>query len=123
MTEKVEIGTNDRFDAWKWAIVWLLLAAGIGGFYYFSEIMLAARVVGLLLVGGGAVWVASLTEKGRLALGFTRESHIEVRKVVWPTRQETLQVTGIVVVVVILMSFMIWAIDSFLFWIVQELTS
>jgi preprotein translocase subunit SecE len=60
--------------------------------------------------------------KGRTAVAFAKESRTEVRKVVWPTRQEAIQTTGIVLVVTLLMSLLLWGLDSVLFWLVGLIT-
>jgi preprotein translocase subunit SecE len=62
------------------------------------------------------------TEKGSNALLFAKEARTEVRKVVWPTRQEAIQTTGIVLVVTVLMSLLLWGLDSVLFWLVGLVT-
>ncbi len=123
MDAKVETPENTRQDNLKWLVGLILLAAGIIGFYYFSEYMLLLRVVALLALAGAAVWILSQTQKGRYAREFLRGAHSEVRKVVWPSRRETLQVTGIVILMVIIVALMIWLVDSILFWIVRSLTS
>ena len=120
---KAEVRGEARLDILKWIAVWVLLGGAMFGFYYFSAESLLLRVLGLLIIAGVAVLLAVRTEKGRFALDFMRETQTEVRKVVWPTRQETVQTTGVVVFMVILIALMIWAIDSILFWIVQKLTA
>jgi preprotein translocase subunit SecE len=59
---------------------------------------------------------------GKAAWEFRREAIIEVRKVVWPTRKETVQTTMVVLVVVIIMAILLWALDSMLAWAVRYLT-
>ncbi len=122
MNTKTESASANKLDTVKWLAVWLLLAAGLMSFYYFSEISLLLRVVFLLAAVGGAVFIALHTAKGQGAWAFTQEAHIEVRKVVWPTRRETLQMTGVVILMVIIVALMIWAIDSILFWLVRMVT-
>jgi len=113
---------SPKLDAIKWLLVILLFAAGIVGFYHFAEHSLLLRVVSLLSVVGIAAFIASTTDKGRRTKDFIRETHIEVRKVVWPTKQETIQMTGIVLLMVVLVALIIWALDTFLLWIVRWLT-
>ena len=62
------------------------------------------------------------TVKGRTAVAFAKESRTEVRKVVWPTRQEAVQTTGIVLVATLIMSLLLWGLDSVLFWVVGLIT-
>ena len=122
MSTKTDATASDKLDFFKWFLVVLLLGVGIVSFYYFAEHSLLLRVLGLLLVMGIAVLIASTTTKGRSTLKFLRDSHLEVRRVVWPTRQETVQMTGVVFVMVVLVSLIIWLVDSFLFWLVRLLT-
>jgi len=114
---------NDRLDTVKWLVAAILLGVGIVGFYYFDTVSTVIRVLVLLLIAGGVVFLLYTTQKGRFAWGFIQEAHLEVRKVVWPSRQETLQTTGIVILMVLVVALMIWLIDSLLFWIVQTLTT
>ena len=108
-------------DAAKWAGAFVILASGIGGFYYWSDESLLLRVIGLLALSAAALFVAVQTEKGRAAWEFVRESHTEVRKVVWPTRKETTQTTLIVIAMVGLVAIIMWILDGFLAWLVKLL--
>ncbi len=120
MTTKTS--TSSSFDLIKWIIAIAILSTGIVGFYYFEDKSLLLRVIALLSFAGVAVFIASKTFKGRNTIDFFRETNVEVRKVVWPSRQETIQTTAIVMFVVVLVALMIWALDSTLFWIVGLLT-
>lgn len=122
MSTKTDATASDKLDFFKWFSVVLLLGVGIVGFYYFAEHSQLLRVLGLLLVIGLAVLIASTTTKGHATLKFLRESHLEVRRVVWPTRQETVQMTGVVFVMVMLVALIIWLVDSLLFWLVRLFT-
>ena len=108
-------------DAAKWAGAFVILASAIGGFYYWSDESLLLRVIGLLALSATALFVAVQTEKGRAAWEFVRESHTEVRKVVWPTRKETTQTTLIVIAMVGLVAIILWVLDGFLAWLVKLL--
>ena len=108
-------------DGVKWAVAGVLLLAGIGGFHYFEDQSLLFRVIGLLFVIAAVTAVALTTEKGRAGWVFVRDARTEVRKVVWPTRRETLQTTGIVIVMVGLVALMLWMLDSLLGWLVRML--
>ena len=122
MNIKTGAQTTDRLDIFKWLVVILLVAGGIVSFYYFDEQSVLIRVVSLLVIAIIAAWVAAKTEKGRYTLNFIHESHIEVRRVVWPTRQETIQMTSIVLFMVVLLALVIWMLDGTLMWIVRLLT-
>ena len=101
-------------DLAKWIVAFAVLASGIGGFYYWSDESLLLRVIGVLLLSGAALFVAVQTEKGRSAWDFVRESHTELRKVVWPTRKETTQTTLIVIAMVGLVAIIMWILDGLL---------
>jgi preprotein translocase subunit SecE len=120
MSSRVEAASSMP-DVLKWIAAAALLAAGLIGFYVFAEYSTLLRVVGLLLAVGMSVAVAVQTEKGRYIWDFMRESRTEVRKVVWPTRQETMQTTLIVVAVVTVVALIMWSLDSMLGWIVRLL--
>ena len=120
MSTRVEAASSMP-DVMKWIAAAAFLAAGLVGFYMFAEYSTLLRVVGLLLALGLSVVVAVQTEKGRSVWDFMRESRTEVRKVVWPTRQETIQTTLIVMAVVALMAVIMWALDSMLGFLVRML--
>ena len=100
------------FDTVKLALAVLLLIAGVVGFYFFKDqAQPLVRVIGLLAVVAVALGISLQTAKGREVSSFVREAQIEVRKVVWPTRQETVQTTLIVIVVVIVVAIFLWLLD------------
>ena len=107
-------------DAVKWAVALALLGGGIAGYYVYAEFSQLYRIIGLLVAAGVALFIIGQTVKGQEAFGFIRESRNEVRKVVWPTRKETVQTTGIVFVVVVLVGLFLWALDSMLGWMVGK---
>ena len=106
-------------DPVKWVGAFVILASSIAGFYYWSDESLLLRVIGLLVLSAAALFVAVQTEKGRATWDFVRESHTEVRKVVWPTRKETTQTTLIVIAMVGLVAIILWALDGLLAWLVK----
>jgi preprotein translocase subunit SecE len=122
MTTKTDTTIKNKIDLFKWLLAVLLLSTGIIGFYYFTEHSLLLRVISLLIVFGIAGFIASTTEKGQATISFLHESHLEVRRVVWPTRQETIQMTGVVLLMVVLVALIIWSLDSLLLWLVRLLT-
>ncbi len=124
MSTKTEASnTQNNADVAKWIAAVALLVVGLVGFYYFSQTPLLVRVIALLALSGGAVFLALQTIKGQAAWNFTQSAQLEMRKVVWPTKQETLQTTGIVVLMALVMAIMIWIIDSLLFMLVKFLTT
>ena len=84
------------------------------GYYYFEQESLLYRVLGMLAVIGVGVWVALTTAKGKGLLGFMTGARAEVRKMVWPTRVETMQTTLMVFIIVVLLSIFLWFVDMLL---------
>lgn len=109
-------------NSFKWAIVIVLLALGVAGNYHFSDQSMLVRVVGLLVVTALAVVIAFQTQKGKRFWEFAQESRNELRKVVWPSRQETIQTTIMVLGVVAIVGLILWGVDILLLKIVAWLT-
>jgi preprotein translocase subunit SecE len=120
MNSNVET-VNVKFDIVKLVLAVAFVVTGIIGFYYFADLSILVRTIGLLVCVGISVVIALNTEKGRNMWGFFQNAQIEVRKVVWPTREETLQTTLIVIFVVILVAISLWLIDMFLGWSIRSL--
>ncbi|MCP4877813.1 MAG: preprotein translocase subunit SecE [Gammaproteobacteria bacterium] len=120
MVSKTE-QTTSAIDTFKLMTAVLVLIAGVVGFYYFEEESQLLRVLGMLAVAVVAFFIAATSEPGRRGLGFVKDARVEVRKVVWPTRQETLQTTIAVLFMVILVAIMLWLFDMFLGWGVSKL--
>ena len=99
----------------------LLIAAGIAGFYLLSGMPTVVRVLSVLAGLGAAVGVAWFTEPGRRFFAFSQDAVTEARKVVWPTRKETMQMTGVVILFVIVMALFLWMVDGSLTWLVHLL--
>ncbi|NII52950.1 preprotein translocase subunit SecE [Luteibacter sp. SG786] len=101
-------------DLGKLALALVVLVAGIVGFYYFSDnpnVPSFARVAGVIVAVVAAMAIAAFTVPGRKLRGFVAESQFEMRKVVWPTRDETLKTTGVILVVVVILSLLMGLID------------
>jgi len=116
MNAKVE-DQQFRMDGLKWLLVILLIAVGVVGNSYFSDLAVLYRVLGLVAAGIVAIFVAVNTSKGNALWTLLKEAQVEVRKVVWPTRQETNQTTMIVVAVVLFMAVVLWLLDTLLGWL------
>ena len=112
---------NAKFDAIKMVIAILVVIAAVAGFYVYEDQSTPLRVAGLLAATGIAAWVGLQTEQGRTLWNFIRDAQLEVRKVVWPTRQETRQTTLLVIGVVILAALILWGLDSVLGWAIRKL--
>ncbi|MFT4581860.1 MAG: preprotein translocase subunit SecE [Gammaproteobacteria bacterium] len=98
-------------DTAKLAMALIILVGALVGFYYYAEVSKLVRVVSLIAAVGIAAVIALQTVKGRSLSSFVKESQIEVRKVVWPTRQETVQTTLVVMVVVVVIAIFLWLLD------------
>ncbi|OUS28591.1 preprotein translocase subunit SecE [Thalassotalea sp. 42_200_T64] len=123
MNASTETPTGGSLDSVKWILVFLLLGGAVFGNYYYGEmsvLLRAGAVVAAVVIAG---LIAMQTEKGRNSMAFAKESRTEVRKVVWPTRQEAVQTTGIVIIATVFMSLVMWGLDSILFYIVSFITS
>lgn len=118
MNAKAE-AKDSRFDLPKWLLVAALVVVGVVGNQYYSAEPILYRVLVLLAIAVAAAFVGLQTAKGRAFFGLAKEARVEIRKVVWPTRQETTQTTLIVVAVVLVMSLLLWGVDSLLGWLVS----
>ncbi|WP_041524456.1 preprotein translocase subunit SecE [Gilvimarinus agarilyticus] len=101
-----------RLDVVKWLLVIAVVAVGVVGNSMYSAQPLLYRVLALLVLGAVALLVALQTAKGSALWRLLQESVVEVRKVVWPTPQETNQTTLLVVVVVVIMALILWGLDT-----------
>lgn len=120
MSVNAKVESNDYPLNWlRWLVVIALVAVGVVGNAYYNENELALlyRVVILLALGLLTLWVAVGTSQGSALWEVVKASQAEVRKVVWPSRQETNQTTLIVVVLTVIMSFILWGLDTLIGWI------
>ncbi len=111
------------FDVVKQVFSVVFVIAGVAAFYYFSEaVPLLYRVLGLVVVVLASAGLMMTTEIGHGVWQFALESKQEVRKVVWPTREETMRTTLLVFAMVTVVGLILWFLDMFLFWGVRLLT-
>ena len=122
MSTEISSEGSSALDTLKLVVALALLVAGIYGFYYFEAQATWIRLLGLLAVLALAVFIVVQTPMGRGIWRFAADSRTEVRKVVWPTRQETLQTLLIIVIAVFITALFLWAVDSILFWVVRLAT-
>jgi preprotein translocase subunit SecE len=116
MTTNVE-QTPTRLDSLKWILVAGLIAIAVIGNQYFVEQAWYYRAAAVIVALALAAFLALQTQKGRDALEFAKEARTEIRKVVWPTRQETVQTTLIVMVFVVIIALFLWGVDALLVWL------
>ena len=119
-TGSSEVTAQSPLDWLKWLVVLALLGGGVFGNWYYQDQSLLYRVVGLVVLAGMAVAMAVQTEKGRAAWTLMKEARGEIRRVVWPKREETVQTTMIVLVLVLVFSLILWMLDSGLSWLVSS---
>jgi len=105
----------------KLVLALLLVAAGVAGFYLLADQALVLRVLAVLAGFVAATLVLWTTALGQQGFAFARESAIEVRKVVWPTRKETIQTTVTVFILVVMMAIFLWIVDVGFLWMVKML--
>jgi len=110
---------GSALDTAKLALAVVLVTAGVIAFYWYAEQSTLYRVLGLLAVTGVAVAIAWSTAKGRSTASFLQDSRTEVRKMVWPSRAETMQTTLVVFLVVIIVGIFLWLLDMLLGWLIQ----
>lgn len=114
------------FDRMKWWFVYLVVAGGIFGNWYFgnseSEFLKGAlwRALILVVLAVGCALLLLTTERGRNLWILLRDARSEIRRVIWPTRQETIQTTWIVLILIVIFALILWLLDSGLSILVQS---
>ena len=108
-------------DKIKIALAALLVVAGLAGFYYFAESPAIVRLASVLAGLAAAAFVFWTTAPGKEFYVYAQESAVETRKVVWPTRKETIQTTAIVFAFVVVMALFLWLTDKTLEWVLYDL--
>jgi len=99
-----------------------ILLGGIGAYYYYPDASILLRAIGVLVAAGVAAWVALQSAQGQSLWRFIQASRVELRKVVWPTREETLQTTAAVLIFSVIMGVFFWLLDFFLLFVTSRLT-
>ena len=110
MNSKTET-QQGSIDIFKFLVALGVLTISLVGFYYYAEAPKIFRVLGILAGIIVSLLIVSQTLKGRQAIDFVRDAQVEVRKIVWPTRQETSQTTLFVIIVVIIFAILLWVLD------------
>ena len=108
-------------DKIKFALALVILAAGVAGFYLLSEQAMILRVLAVLAGVALAAAVAWKTEPGQRFFTVANESVVEAKKVVWPSRKETMQTTGAVFAFVVVMALFLYLTDKSLEWVLYDL--
>jgi preprotein translocase subunit SecE len=108
-------------DKAKLAVAGLLVVGAVIAFYALGKQDLWLRVIALLLLMIAAVGVFFTSEPGKALMAYGRDSSREVKKVVWPTRKEAMQMTGYVFAFVFAMALFLWLTDKTLEWVLYDL--
>jgi preprotein translocase subunit SecE len=118
MTEK-NIETKSNKSYLMLSIV--VLITGMILFYYYSDVRLFYRVVGMISVVIFSAFIAYQSDFGKLVYSYVTDSKVELKKVTWPTKQETTQTTLGVIFVVIVVGILLWLFDMLLGWAIGTL--
>lgn len=121
MTTNTEEQGNS-LDIVKWGVAVLLIMGAVLANHFYAEASVVARAAGVVITFAVAAFIAAQTVKGKQALAFAREAHIEVRKVIWPTRQEALNTTFIVLAATGVVALVLWGLDAILLRVVNLIT-
>ena len=112
MSSKAETGKPQIVNTLLLTLATVMLIGGVGAYYWFQDLAITpVRVVSLIAIAVVASFVAAQSDSGAAFFRFIKEADIERRKVVWPTHQETMQTALMVIIVTILISLMLAAID------------
>jgi len=120
MTSNERLYGSTPADIAKLALAVALVLGSIAAFYMLPQISWAVRTVAVIAALGAALFITAFTGLGMRARGFIAESQFELRKIVWPTRQETLQTTLVILVVVIIAAILLWLVDMFFGWAILQ---
>jgi preprotein translocase subunit SecE len=121
MSEKAENSSNP-LDLVKWLVVLVLLGGAVAANSIYEDISVLYRALGVVVAVLVAGFIAASTVKGSSFLTFAKDARTEVRKVVWPTRQEATQTTIIVLVATAFMSLVLWGLDLIIVQLVSFIT-
>ena len=120
MSTGTEIDNRYSLDWLRWVAVGSIILGGIVGNWYYQDQSLLLRVLALVILSGLAVFIAARTYKGSTAWGLLKDARAEIRRVVWPTREEVTQTTMIVLALVLVFALILWLLDSGLSWLVSS---
>lgn len=122
MAEVTEKSSKKSLDILLWVLLLALIGGGLWVNYHYEMIDISLRIIGWIVLVIVCLGIGYLTSQGRQVWVFAKAARDELRKVVWPNRQETVRTTMVVLALVIVLSLIIWGLDSFLFWIIGLLT-
>jgi len=121
MTTQTETSQSGALDVIKLLIAAAVILGGLYSYYYYqAELALPLRVLMVLVATGAGIGIAMISTQGRRLWHFIQGSRIEIRKVIWPTRQETTQTAIAVFVFTLVMAVFFWLLDSGLLWLTRQ---
>lgn len=121
MTDQVQENAT-ALDALKLAAGVVILAAGVAGFYLLVDLPIWLRWILVLAALAAGSLVSLQSHQGKTFWQFVQSSRVELRKVVWPNRQETMQVTLVVLVMIVVLGLFFWGVDTLLGLVTKWLT-
>jgi len=125
MTTQAEdvVSTNNSLNTAKWVVaIAILIAATVGNRYapeLLPQLSTWVRIVALVVLAVGALAITLTTAQGQSFIKLLKEAQVEARRIVWPTKDETMQTTMIVCAVVVVMSLLLWGVDSLFGWMIS----
>ena len=123
MAKQIE-NLKSSSDQWKTILAVLILIAGLALYYLnplgFNSLTKVLVMLAIIII---AVTVFIKSSQGDRLVHFSKETQIELRKVVWPTREETIKTTGIIMIAVFITAIFLWIVDAFFTWGVQSISS
>ena len=121
MSAQTETGESGVLDVLKLLVAAVVLVGGLVAYYWYLEWSQPLRVLLVLAGAIAGIGIAMTSTQGRRLWAFIQGSRIELRKVVWPTKQETTQTAIAVFVFTLVMALFFWGLDSFLLWLTRTL--
>lgn len=120
-----EVGQKSKgVNVFLWVLsLTIVLVASVGNVVFAEQFSTPIRVVAIFILLVLALVFAALTNEGKRALNFFSESRVELRRIVWPTRPETMQTTFIIIAATVLLSLILWAFDSIIIAVLNFLTN
>lgn len=115
--------SNTGLNIVKWIIAILIVAAGIVANYMYVSVPPTIRASIGIIVACVALAVLATTSQGARARHFLQSVRVELRKVVWPTRQETVRMAMIIIAIVFVLSLVIWGVDTLFFALIRMITT
>lgn len=109
-------------DPLLWIVVFVVCIASFVANYHWPVLSVYIKIAIWLVTAIIALLLIGMTAKGLAFLKFTKEARVELKKVHWPTRQETIQTTLMVVVMIVIVGLFLWGVDAFFMWGINKLT-